>query len=544
MRHIVQFALRATALSASFAILGCNETITATRSAENSTILLTIVSGNAQSGVVGTELLSPLVVTATDSKGKALPGIVVNYRVTSGGGNVYAGSSITDSRGIAADYWTLGISTSQVQTVEARAVLSTGEKQVYGVFTANPLPGAPTAMTIVAGAFSQWKLAGTAVVIRPAVRLTDQYGNPAGGVTVAFTPTSGGGSVTGGNATTNAQGVATVGNWILGGTPGNNTLTATSAALPGGSSVFHAIGNDGSLYVSNEGANSITVFAAGSTGNATPSITIQGVNTGLNSPEGVAIDGSGNLHVSNAGNNTVTTFVLGANGNATPIRTIGGSNTRITSPEGIATDAAGNIYVSNQSDNTIVVFAAGSNGNVAPIRTIAGGGTGLSRPTGMTVNAADNLYVINLGIYGGICCNGSVTVFAPGATGNASPVSSIAGTNDGLFNSLGITLDASGAVYVSDFGNTDAGPTNDGTAVVVFAAGLSGNVAPTRRIAGFGPLYEPLGVAVDATGQLFVADFASNTLTIYAAGANGNAAPTSTITGANTGLNRPVYVTF
>lgn len=544
MRSIAQLTLRVTTLAASLTAIGCSDAVTATRSTEKSSISLTIVSGTAQSGVVGTELPLPLVVTATDSKGKLIPGIVVNYRVTGGGGSMYAGSASTDSKGLAADYWTLGSSTAQAQTVEVRAVLPTGEKEVYGVFTANPLPGAPTAMTVVGAAFSQWKLAGTAVPIRPSVRLTDQYGNPVGGVNVVFTPTAGGGSVIGGTVTTNAQGIATVGSWILGASPGANALTATVAALPGASSVFRAIGNNGSLYVSNEGANSITVFAAGSTGNATPAITIQGANTGLNSPEGVAIDGSGNLHVANSGNNTVTTFALGATGNATPSRTIGGSNTGLTSPEGIATDAAGNIYVSNQFENSILVFAAGANGNVAPIRTIAGGGTGLSRPMGMTVNASDNLYVVNLGIYGGICCNGTISVFAPGATGNATPVSTIAGSSDGMFNSLGITFDAAGTVYVSDFGNTDSGPSNDGTAIVAFAAGLSGTVTPTSRIAGVGQLSEPLGLAIDASGGLFVANFGSSTISIYAPGASGNAVPTAAIAGANTGLNRPAFITF
>ena len=65
----------------------------------------------------------------------------------------------------------------------------------------------------------------------PSVIVTDQYGNPVSGVTVAFAVATGGGSRTGGSPTTNSSGIAAVGNWTLGTTAGSNTLTATVAAL-------------------------------------------------------------------------------------------------------------------------------------------------------------------------------------------------------------------------------------------------------------------------------------------------------------------------
>ena len=69
-------------------------------------------------------------------------------------------------------------------------------------------------------------LAGFGVNVRPAVLVTDTLGVSIAGATVTFTVAGGGGSVTGGTATTNAGGVAQVGKWTLGGSPGINTLRA------------------------------------------------------------------------------------------------------------------------------------------------------------------------------------------------------------------------------------------------------------------------------------------------------------------------------
>ena len=98
-------------------------------------VLLNIVSGNAQVGNPGTELPAPLVVVATDAKGKPIKGQLVNFRVTAGNGSLFAGSAITDVKGQAQDYWTLG--PAGPQTVEVRAVDPTsGEKYTFATFNA------------------------------------------------------------------------------------------------------------------------------------------------------------------------------------------------------------------------------------------------------------------------------------------------------------------------------------------------------------------------------------------------------------------------
>ncbi len=73
---------------------------------------------------------------------------------------------------------------------------------------------------------------GTQVMELPSVLVSDASGNPLAGAPVTFTVTSGGGTVTGGSATSGASGFATVGSWTLGTDAGANTLSATTGSLP------------------------------------------------------------------------------------------------------------------------------------------------------------------------------------------------------------------------------------------------------------------------------------------------------------------------
>ncbi len=95
----------------------------------------------------------------------------------------------------------------------------------------NIAAAAPAQMEKIAGD-GRTAVAATAVDVAPAVRLSDAFGNPVGGVTVQFAPADeGSGSVAGGTVTTGADGVATVGSWTVGNTMGPNTLLASGASL-------------------------------------------------------------------------------------------------------------------------------------------------------------------------------------------------------------------------------------------------------------------------------------------------------------------------
>ncbi len=105
-----------------------------------------IVAGQDQAAVVGKELSQALQVRVVDSSGRVIKGQVVNFRVISGGGSVFAGAAITSDSGIAKERWTLGTAVTDSQRVEARAVdPGTGNGLVFGVFRANPVADvAPT----------------------------------------------------------------------------------------------------------------------------------------------------------------------------------------------------------------------------------------------------------------------------------------------------------------------------------------------------------------------------------------------------------------
>ncbi len=104
----------------------------------------------------------------------------------------------------------------------------------------------PTTMEMHAGN-NQSAAAGSAVTVAPSVLIKDQDGNPYGGQSVAFTVTSGGGSVAGTTAVSNSQGIAAVGSWTLGPTPGTNTLQAVAAGLSGSPVTFTATGTASGL---------------------------------------------------------------------------------------------------------------------------------------------------------------------------------------------------------------------------------------------------------------------------------------------------------
>jgi hypothetical protein len=86
---------------------------------------------------------------------------------------------------------------------------------------------APAATIQAVAGNNQTATAGSAVAVRPAVRVTDQYGNPVPGVSVTFVAQNGG-TVTGALQTTDATGTATVGSWKL--AVGTNYLLATAGA--------------------------------------------------------------------------------------------------------------------------------------------------------------------------------------------------------------------------------------------------------------------------------------------------------------------------
>ncbi|HYB90595.1 MAG TPA: NHL repeat-containing protein [Candidatus Binataceae bacterium] len=287
----------------------------------------------------------------------------------------------------------------------------------------------------------------------------------------------------------------------------------------------------------------MTVFAAGASGNASPTATITGPDTGITNPTGVAVDSAGDIYVANpeslyGGTDSIFIYSAGSNGDVTPTTTITGASTGLAFPTGIALDSSGNIYVSNAGSwvggvDSITVYPAGSNGNVQPSTTISGASTGLLMPWGIALDSSRNIYVANLGSSVGQL--DSVTVYSAGSSGNATPSATISGSNTGLDSPGGIAVDSSANIYVTNdaaiFGNADN--------ITVYSAGSNGNVAPGNTLYPLG-LGAPAGIVVDSSGNLYVANDGSteggvDAITVYPPS---NPVPSETI-GMDTGLVNP-----
>ncbi len=183
------------------------------------------VRGDGQTTAVGTAVTTPPVVRVVDAYGNGVPGVAVSFTVTDGGGSATDTEAVTDANGEAAvGSWTLGTMPG-ANTLQATA---TGLSPV--AFTATATAGSPATLAKTGGDGQTAEVA-TAVATPPAVRVTDSYGNPVAGVAVTFAVTGGGGSVTGAEAVTDADGVAEVGGWTLGTAAGAQALTATVAGL-------------------------------------------------------------------------------------------------------------------------------------------------------------------------------------------------------------------------------------------------------------------------------------------------------------------------
>ncbi|MGO9697393.1 MAG: NHL repeat-containing protein [Mycobacterium sp.] len=312
-----------------------------------------------------------------------------------------------------------------------------------------------------------------------------------------------------------------------------------------------ALDSNRDIYVANYNSASVTIYPplGSSTGllNEAPIATISGGNTGLAGPLGIALDSSRNIYVADVGATSV--FVYPPLGSSTgtlnefPTATITGSDTLLEFPHGIALDStSGNIYVADTGAQSVIVYPPlGSSTGVLdelPTAVIAGGNTGLSSPTGITLDSSHKIYVDD---------DGSVSVFVYPALGSSTgvlnefPTAAINGSSTDLLDPLGIALDSSSKVYVADY-------FADSLFVYPAIGSSTGtlNEAPSAAISttittGLG---YPQGIALDSSGKIYVADdgFQASdpgSVFVYPAGSNANAAPIATISGPDTGLSYP-----
>ena len=245
----------------------------------------------------------------------------------------------------------------------------------------------------------------------------------------------------------------------------------------------------------------------------------------FNLPYGIAVDSSNNLYVADTYNDTirkitpagvVSTFA-GLAGN---IGSQDGtnSNARFYYPMGIAVDSSNNLYVADTYNDTIrKITPAGVVSTLTGLAGNSGSSDGTNSnalfylPSGVAVDSANNLYVADT-------YNDTIRKIAPaGVVSTPAGLAGISGGQDGtsgnarFYQPFGIIIGSEGYIYVVDTGNctiriiTTAG-------VVSTLAGLTGGRGSADGTGSNARFYQPFGIAIDNSANLYVADTFNHTI--------------------------------
>ena len=237
-----------------------------------------------------------------------------------------------------------------------------------------------------------------------------------------------------------------------------------------------------------------------------------------------------------SGKYRLTGYPATAGGNVAPIADLAGPATQLDQPWGIALDRSQNIYVTSaavRGDGYVTVYSPDATGNLAPGLKIGGRASNLfCYPFGIAVVSPQTtptiVYVANAG------CGGFVAAFGIDGHGGVAELGTIAGPSTGLAAPWGVAIDASHDIYVANY---------DANAITVYPPGAYGDVAPVRTIGGALPgLGGPAGLAIDASGNLYVTNFGANTIAVFPPLASGDVPPSTMVAGASTGLNGPLGI--
>lgn len=278
-----------------------------------------------------------------------------------------------------------------------------------------------------------------------------------------------------------------------------------------------------------------TVAGIGSAGYNGDGILATTAKIGGAANAGIAFDTSGNFYIADAGNNrirkvTISTGIISTvAGNGTSgYSGDGGAATsaELYGPTGVAIDAKGNIYISDFDNQRIRKVTA----STGLINTVAGTGVGgyngdgipatsadLNAPFAILVDANDNLYIDTEDSIG------SANQFSDKirkVTASTGLISTIAGdsiqgfSGDGglatsaeLYLPHGIALDAKGNLYIADASNHRIREVSASTGIINTIAGdnlpgYNGDGIPATSA----ELFYPIDVTLDANGNIYIAD--------------------------------------
>jgi len=247
----------------------------------------------------------------------------------------------------------------------------------------------------------------------------------------------------------------------------------------------------------------------------------------LNTPTSVAVDGAGNLYIADSGNNAIrkvtaaTGIITTIAGNGTPgfSGDAGPAASAIlNTPMGVTLDSDGNVYIADTANQRIrkITLSTGK------IDTVAGDGTAgysgdnvpaisaeLSQPFAIALDAAGNIYIPDSGNnrIRKVSASGTITTFAgdglAGYGGDNGPA-----TSAYLRQPSGVALDAAGNLYIADTENSAIRKVSSKTNQIISVAqtGQGVTLAPGSQNVLTVTLYAPIGLAIDSHGDVFVAD--------------------------------------
>jgi sugar lactone lactonase YvrE len=255
----------------------------------------------------------------------------------------------------------------------------------------------------------------------------------------------------------------------------------------------------------------VTLAGNGAQGNADGT----GAAAGFNYPIGIAVDANDNLFIGDQLNEKVR--MITSAGIVTTLAGTGavgsangpGNSATFYYPTGVTLGPPGIIYVTDLGGN--MIRSVGPGGAVLPMAGTgatghADGPAGLatfSSPTGVAIDKSYNLYIADAGNnkIRMISASGLVSTFAgSGTQGSADGT----GTAASFYYPYGIAIDASGNLYVADARNNKIRKiTPAGVVSTLCGSGTTGAADGTGTAASFS---YPAGIAVDSAGNLYVAD--------------------------------------
>ncbi len=218
------------------------------------------------------------------------------------------------------------------------------------------------------------------------------------------------------------------------------------------------------------------------------------IGSGLNQPQGIAVDRDGNVFVADTFNRAVKKIVVA--GGYTTIETLGAANGNFSAPAGIAIDAGGNVFVTDLGNNTVKEILA--DGGYVTVETLGAANGNFTFPQAVAVDLHGNVFVADV--------NNDVKEIL--AEGGYVTVETLPADSSNFNGIEGIAVDRNDNVFVADYG--------DGAAKEILAASGYATVVQLGLTAR---LNDPISIALDAGGNVFVMDPGTHAIVeIFAAG--------------------------